>query len=173
MRPAELLSRLIDRCYLPPLRRIMPAETFRYAACGGLNMAADAVWYCMIYHFVVAERFFDLGVVVLSPHIAAMLAVFPITFFTGFWLNRHVAFRTASQPAGRQLFRYALSIVGSVLLTYGGLKFFVEVCGWWPTPSKLLTTAVTVVYSYLAARHFTFTGKRENRPAPVRPEHEG
>ena len=57
-----------------------------------------------------------------------------------------------------QLFRYALSIVGSLMLTYVGLKFFVEVCGIWPTPSKVITTLITVVYSFLAAKYFTFRG---------------
>ena len=43
-----------------------------------------------------------------------------------------------------------------VLLTYAGLKFFVEVCGVWPTPAKMVTTLLTTVYSFLAAKYFTF-----------------
>lgn len=161
MKPATLITRLIDCFYWKPFRVIMPLQTFRYAACGGMNMVLDAVWYFVIYNFVVAHRFFDLGFVVLSPHIASMLVVFPITFFNGFWLNRNVAFRESPLSGTTQLFRYALSIGGSVLLTYAGLKLFVEVCGIWPTPSKLLTTAVTVIYSYLAAKYFTFRGAVE------------
>ena len=41
-------------------------------------------------------------------------------------------------------------------MTYGCIKFFVEVCGLWPTPSKVATSILTAVYSYLAARYFTF-----------------
>ena len=84
------------------------------------------------------------------------MLVFPITFFTGFWLNREVAFRRFAVPSGTQLIRYALSVGGSILLTYGCIKFFVEVCGLWPTPSKVATSILTAVYSYLAARYFTF-----------------
>ena len=155
---AQLITRLIDCFYWRPFRQFVPLQLFRYAACGGLNMVLDAVWYFVIYNFVVAHRYFDLGVVVLSPHIASMLVVFPITFFNGFWLNRYVAFRRSPLSGKTQLFRYVLSILGSVLLTYAGLKFFVEVCGFWPTPSKVLTTGVTVVYSFLAAKYFTFRG---------------
>lgn len=158
MRLAEAITRLIDCFYLKPLRPILPLQTFRYAACGGMNMVLDAVWYFVIYNFIVAHRFFDLGFVILSPHIASMILVFPITFFNGFWLNRHIAFRHSPLTGKTQLFRYALSIGGSLLLTYAGLKFFVEVCHVWPTPSKLLTTVITVVYSYLAAKYFTFRG---------------
>ena len=67
-----------------------------------------------------------------------------------------MAFRQSPIGAGTQLFRYLLSVAGSVLLTYAGLKFFVEVCGVWPTPAKMLTTLLTTVYSFLAAKYFTF-----------------
>lgn len=158
---AKLITTVIDCFYWKPFRPLLLLQTFRYAACGGLNMVLDAVWYFVIYHYIVAERFFDLGVVVLSPHIASMLVVFPITFFNGFWLNRNVAFKSSPLSGQTQLFRYALSIVGSILLTYAGLKFFVEVCGFWPTPSKVLTTILTVIYSFLAAKYFTFRGALE------------
>lgn len=119
-------------------------------------MVLDLLWYFVIYHFVVAQRFIDLGIVVISPHVASLVVVFPITFLTGFWLNRNVAFRATEFGSGPQLVRYALSVVGSLLLNYVCIKLFVEVVGIWPTPAKALTTAVCVVYSYLAGRYFTF-----------------
>ena len=92
MRLADSLIRIIDKFYVRPLTRIVSRRMFRYAVCGGANMVLDLMWYFLIYHFVVAERYIDLGVVVVSPHVAALVVVFPITFFTGFWLNRNVAF---------------------------------------------------------------------------------
>ena len=161
MQLAKGIIQAIDCFYRPPVTAILPLQTFRYACCGGLNMLLDALWYAVIYNFIVAHRFFDLGVVVISPHIASMCLVFPITFFNGFWLNRNVAFRQSPLSGGVQLVRYALSIGGSLLLTYVGLKFFVEVCHIWPPPSKLITTVITVVYSFLAAKYFTFRGSIE------------
>lgn len=161
MRLAEIIRRTVDWFYWPPFRTVMPLQTFRYGVCGGANMCLDALWYFVIYNFIVAHRFIDLGVVVISPHIASMIVVFPITFFNGFWLNRNVAFRHSPLSGCEQLVRYGLSIVGSVVITYVGLKFFVEVCHIWPTPSKLLTTVITVIYSYLAAKYFTFRGAKE------------
>ena len=34
---ARRLTRIIDIFYLPPLRRLVPLQTFRYAVCGGVN----------------------------------------------------------------------------------------------------------------------------------------
>ncbi len=157
MRISELIIRAIDWFYIKPVRALLPRQVFRYAVCGGVTyMLFDPLCYFLFYNFIVAHRYFDLGIVVVSPHIAAMILVFPFTFFVGFWLNRYVAFRQSPIGAGTQLFRYLLSVAGSVLLTYAGLKFFVEVCGVWPTPAKMLTTLLTMVYSFLAAKYFTF-----------------
>ena len=119
-------------------------------------MILDAVWYFVIYHYIVAERFVDLSFVVVSPHIASLIVVFPITFFTGFWLNRNVAFRVTHLSSSKQLLRYLLSVIGSIIINYVCMKLFVESLHIWPTPSKVLTTAISVVYSFIAARYFTF-----------------
>lgn len=152
----QLLIRLVDWLYLTPFKRLVSRDIFAYGLCGGANMALDTLWYFVIYHYIVAERFIDLGVVVVSPHIASLIVVFPITFFTGFWLNRNVAFRATEYKTRGQLIRYALSVLGSIALNYLCMKLFVEHLYIWPTPSKMLTTAVSVVYSFLAAKYFTF-----------------
>ena len=154
---AELIIRAIDWFYIRPVAAVLPRQVFRYVVCGGVTyILFDPVCYFLFYNFIVAHRYVDLGFVVVSPHIAAMILVFPFTFFVGFWLNRYVAFGRSPVGAGTQLLRYLLSVAGSVLLTYAGLKFFVEVCGVWPTPAKMVTTLLTTVYSFLAAKYFTF-----------------
>ena len=155
---ARALRRAIDWFYRRPFSCVISETVFRYGACGAITLSVDAVSYALIYHFLVAGRYFDLGFVVMSPHIASLVLVFPITFFTGFWLNRYVAFRTLPVAAGKQLGRYLLTVVGSILLNYACMKFLVEVCGLWPTPSKCITSLAVALYSYLAARYYTFKG---------------
>lgn len=153
---AQRLINIVDALYIKPLHGIISRDLFGYGLCGAINMMLDIVWYFIIYHYVVCAKFIDVGFVVISPHIFSLLLVFPITFFTGFWLNRNVAFRITNISSRKQLFRYALSVVGSVIINYVCMKLFVEVCVIWPTPSKMLTTLISVCYSYLMARYVTF-----------------
>lgn len=153
---SKWLISIVDALYIPQIRRFFPRDIFGYGLCGGLNMMLDTLWYFLLYHYVVCEQFVDLGVVVMSPHIVTLCLVFPITFFTGFWLNRNVAFRVTHFSSSRQLARYALSVVGSILINYLCMKVFVEILYIWPTPSKMLTTVISTCYSFLAARYFTF-----------------
>ena len=134
----------------------MPRQTFRYAVCGGANLVLNWVLYFVVFHFVLQKRNIDLGFYLISSHIATLCIVFVITFFTGFWLNRNIAFRATEYKTRGQLIRYALSVLGSIALNYLCMKLFVEHLYIWPTPSKMLTTAVSVVYSFLAAKYFTF-----------------
>lgn len=156
---ATVITRAMERLYVAPLRKIVPQRIFLYGACGALNMTLDAMWYFFIYHFVVCRRFVDLGFVVISPHILSLIIVFPITFLTGFWLNRNVAFRSVQVSGRRQLCRYVLTVAGSLLLNYLCMKVLVEQVGLWATPSKVATTLICTAYSYLAGRYYTFTEK--------------
>ena len=153
---------IIDTLHLKPFRALVSRDIFSYAICGATNMALDTLWYYIIYHYIVAERFINLGIIIISPHIASLLIAFPITLFTGFWLNRNVAFRVDKLPQGKQLVKYAISVIGSLLINYVCMKFFVEHLHIWATPSKMLTTVVCVIYSYLAAKYFTFRANRAN-----------
>lgn len=147
---------VIDALYVPPFSRLVSREIFGYGLCGALNMALDTLWYFVIYHYIIAERFIDLGFVVVSPHIASLVVVFPITFFTGFWLNKYVAFRVTDYSKHNRLIRYAFSVLGSIVLNYVSMKLLVEYFMLWPTPSKMLTTLITACYSFLAAKFYTF-----------------
>lgn len=162
MKAAELITRAVDLFYIAPIRKVVPQQMFRYGVCGATNMALDSVWYFVIYHFIVCKRFIDLGVVVVSPHIASLALVFPITFFTGFWLNRNVAFRTTEVKSARQMRRYALTVAGAVVLNYICMKLLVEGAGLWATPSKSITTVISTIYSFLAAKYYTFRGQSGN-----------
>jgi putative flippase GtrA len=107
----------------------------------------------------------ELEFTAISAHIAAFLMVFPITFTTGFLLAKYVTF-TASELIGRiQLFRYGVTVAGAILLNYVFLKLFVEYVGFYATLSKVFTTVIVVIYSYLLQRYFSFRTGRLKKSA--------
>ncbi len=154
---ARSITQLLDIFYLEAFKKIIPRHTFRYGVCGVANsICLDSIFFYLIYHFLVSMRPVDLGFYTLSPEIASLIIVFPITFTIGFWLNRNVAFHATEERANRQVSKYALSVCGSIILSYISLRFLVEVCGVWATPAKTASSIIVALYSYLAARYFTF-----------------
>lgn len=151
----NLIIRVVDWFYFPFLHFI-PHEIFRYAFTGGLNTLFDLLLYFVTYRYILDRQIVDLGFVAISPHIAAFLMVFPVTFLSGFILAKYVTFR-ASELRGRiQLFRYGITVFGAIILNYVFLKLFVEYFGWYATFSKGVTTVIVVIYSYLSQRYFSF-----------------
>jgi len=151
----DIIIQTVDWFYFPILHFI-PREIFRYAATGGFNTLFDLLLYFITYRYILDRQIVDLGFIAISPHIAAFLMVFPITFLSGFILAKYVTF-SASELRGRiQLFRYGVTVFGAIILNYVFLKLFVEHFGWYATFSKGVTTLIVILYSYLSQRYFSF-----------------
>lgn len=151
----ESLIKFIDAFYFL-FRRFLPLKTYRYAVCGGGNLVFDIFLYFIFHNFIVAKQNVDLFFVVLSPHIASLFFVFPITFVTGFLLQKFITFEKSNLPWKVQFFRYFLVAMGALVLSYICMKFFVDLLGFYPTPSKILTVFIAVAYSYILQNKFSF-----------------
>ena len=164
---ARIITKIIDFFYIP-FRKIMPEQLFRYAACGGGNLVLDWILYFLIYNFVIGHDLVNLSLVVgrwsleqaITPHIATLCIVFPITLLTGFWLQKYVTFTTSQLNSWRQLSRYIFIVGVNLAINYFGLKLCVEIWGWYPTPSKMVITLITVAISYFGQKYYTFRTKK-------------
>ena len=157
---SQIITKIIDFFYRP-FSKYVPQQLFRYAACGSGNMVLDRVLYFVVYNFVVGHElvYITLPVVseiCLTPHNMSLLIVFPITLLTGFWLNKYVTFTQSSLRGYKQLWRYILIVAVNLLVNYFGLKLLVEVCGIYPTPSKMIITIITVIISFFGQKYFSF-----------------
>jgi len=152
---AGAIIRFIDFFYFPFLR-FLPKETFRYAVAGGANVVLDLLLYFTFYNFIFAKNNVDLLFVVMSPHIASLFFVFPITFTTGFLLNRFVSFPDSNLHWRIQVFRYFMVGMGALILSYLLMKLFVDVLHFYPTPSRLISVILVILYSYFSQRKYSF-----------------
>ena len=138
----------------------MPLQTFRYAACGGMNTVLGLTVYFVGYQYIFAREIFDFGFFAFKPHIAAMFLSFCFSFSFGFLLNKYVVF-TGSNLKGRiQLFRYFLSFSFSLVINYFLLKLLVEIFLWNALLSQVITTCIIITISYLTQKRFSFKEKK-------------
>lgn len=177
-RLAQIITQIIDFFY-PPFRKWIPEQVFRYAACGGGNMVLDWVLYFLVYNYMVGHEIVQLSIfhsqLSITPHIASLCIVFPITLLTGFWLQKYVTFNNVQRDKGqstkessvpsqtfRQAFRYILIVAVNLAINYFGLKLCVETLGWYPTPSKMCITIVTIIISFIGQKYYTFRTKNNS-----------
>jgi len=155
----HVINSILDIFY-PPFRKFMPLQTFRYAACGGINTLLGLIVYFIGYRYIFEKEVFDFGFFAFKPHIAALFLSFVVSFCVGFLLNKYIVF-TGSNLRGRiQLFRYGMSFVINLVINYLLLKLFVEILHWLAMPSQIITTIIIVTISYLSQKHFSFSTKK-------------
>lgn len=155
MTVSGIVTKVVDWFYVGPLRMI-PRPTFRYAAVGGANALLNMFIFWASFNFLLRKQDTDFGVVVISAPILAFLIAFVITFCIGFYLARNVAFSGSPLRGRVQLFRYGQVVVLNLAVNYFGLKLLVEGCGFYPSISYAAIQIITIVFSYLAQRFYTF-----------------
>jgi putative flippase GtrA len=155
---SHFILSVVDWFY-PMFQKLMPKQTYRYAACGGFNTILDIGLFFIAYNYILVKSTVQFGNIVISGHIASFMMSFIVTFPTGFYLSRYVVFQETSVTKREQLGKYFLVVFGCILLNYIFLKIFVDSFGWYPTPSKILTTVFVVMFSYFSQKNFTFKAK--------------
>lgn len=78
---SELIIKVVDWFYVKPVAAILPRQTYRYAVCGAVNVVFGWGCYFLAYNYLFDKQLLDLGLVVLTPHVATMFFIFPFTFF--------------------------------------------------------------------------------------------
>ncbi|MBE9488182.1 MAG: GtrA family protein [Bacteroidetes bacterium] len=151
------IIKLIDKIYFPIFRRYIPLQTFRYGLCGGANMVLDMLIYFFIFHYALWKQDLDLGFVTISPQIAAFLLTFPITFITGLWLAKNISFQNSPLRDTTQTIRYLMVTIGNIGIKYLGIKTLVYLLIY-PSIANAIMTVVTVIFSYIMQKYFTFKG---------------
>jgi putative flippase GtrA len=149
------ILQIIDWFY-PWFKKIMPKQTFRYAACGGFNTLTDITLFFVAYNFIFHKKPIQTPVILISAPIASFLFSFLVTFPVGFYLSRYVVFQQTEAKKTVQLRKYFMVVMGCLFLNYIFLKLFIEVFHWYPTPSKIVTTFFVIIFSYLSQKHYTF-----------------
>lgn len=152
---------VIDAVHAGYFKFIAP-QKFRYAVCGGGNTALNIAIYFVTYNFILRKRVLHLPGFAISPHIAAFLIAFAVTFPIGFYLNLYVVFEGSYLKRRQQLFRYFVVAMICILLNYIFIKLFVEEFGWYPTPSAMATTCILIIFSYLMQQNFSFKKAKNN-----------
>ena len=143
--------------FYPLFRPFMDLQTFRYLAVGGSNTMLDIFLYFVSYNFVLEKKIITVpGFGAISPHIGAFIIAFAITFPIGFMLMRAMVFPNSVLRGRIQLVRYFSVAMLNIFLNYVLLKLFVEQLRFYPTPSKIITTGIIIIITFLLQRSFTF-----------------
>jgi putative flippase GtrA len=175
-----LIIAIIDFVH-KPFSKWIPAQTFRYLACGGGNTLLGIVLFSIIYNLVfngkdVTVGFVDfsfiqklvayitrngrfefLDDVQIGSRVATMAMTMSVNVPIGFLLSSYVVFPESQIHSRVQLFRYLTATLTFALLTYVLTRTFEIML---PVVrgdiANIFVTAIIAVLSYLSQRFYTF-----------------
>lgn len=141
-----------------PFARWIPTQTFRYLACGGSNTVLNWVIYSVSFNVWLHrhDSFHLTRDIIITAPVLAYIISFCISFPIGFILSRHVVFPESNLHGRVQFFRYALTTVTFIILTYVLIKLFAIILPFRADISYIFVMVITAVLSYLSQRFFTF-----------------
>jgi putative flippase GtrA len=151
----NIIRRIIDFFY-PPFQKYLSIQLFRYGLTGATNLVFDWFLYFLIYNFVLRHEMLNLGIVTLSSHIATMTIKIPIVLFSGFLLQKYVTFSASNKSGKTQLIRYSTVFLINLVINYLGLKILVDILDFWPTPSNMIISILTIFLSFFSQKNYTF-----------------
>ncbi len=153
----DLISKIIEWLYLPLLRKIFPRELFRYGVCGAITILLDWFLFWLCYNYLFDQRNQDAGFFVFSAYTLSKLVSAPTAALAGFWLQKNITFRASSLRHATQFLRYLLVFCANFLVNILiGKDFLVEQFGFWATPANMAVTVLTIAFSFLMQKYFTF-----------------
>ncbi len=156
-RARQLILGFID-FFHKPFASFIPAQTFRYLACGGsntvLNIFLDAFAFNTIMHRHPATIY---QVITISAEVGAWALSYPINIAIGFTLSRYIVFPESNLHGHKQLFRYTLIAITFVLISFLLIeagKIYLPMVN--QTVRYTLVCIIITLFSYISQRKFTF-----------------
>ena len=142
--------------FYPLFKRFMPLQTFRYAVCGSSNVLLEIGLYFISYNYILHKQVLNLGFMAFKPYTAALWMAFCVSFPTGFLMSKYIVFNTSPLRGRIQFLRYILIVGINLLLNYTIIKILVEEMHFYPTIARTFATGISIIFSYLSQKHFTF-----------------
>ena len=140
-----------------PVARWIPAQTFRYLACGGTNTVLNIfIQFIAINYIIHRQPVHIYGNYKITPEVSAYIIAFCFSFPPGFILSRHIVFPESNLHGRIQFFRYGLTTVTFIFISYVLVRFFAYVNPQHPTFSYTIVCIITAILSYISQRTFTF-----------------
>lgn len=157
----KIIVKILNILYILPIQKVIPKQTFFYAMCGGGNMLFDTILYTFVYHFVLKKMPLTIFDYEITSAIASFLITFPFVFGLGLWLAKNISFTNSDNSDKKQSIRYLSVTIANFFIKFYGIELLITV-NIWPSFANVSMTVITVIFSYMMQRYYTFKGYKFN-----------
>ncbi len=138
------------------LHRLTNSNVVRFFLSAGVAALVDVVIYFITINYIIVADRVQLGNYSASNHNFSLCISYSCGVVVNFLLTKYAVFNESELSSLKQFRRFALIAFLGFFANYGLLRFFVEVCGIYPTVSRIIAALSLGVASYYVHKLFTF-----------------
>lgn len=144
--------------FYPIFQRFFPYDVYAYLTVGAFNTALNIILFAFFYHYVLPTEGLHVFGMSIASYTVSLVIAFIATVPTGFWLAKHFAFKSTTDPGKsiKQLGKYFLVVLQGLGSDYLLLVGFILFVGIQPTLAKILSTIFVLGVNFLLQKYFTF-----------------
>ncbi len=138
------------------LHKITSNNVVRFFLSAGVATLVDVIVYFITINYFIKESRVQIGNYSASDHNFALCISYSFGVVVNFLLTKYAVFNESELGGVKQFRRFALIAFLGFFANYGLLRLFVEVFGFYPTPSRIIAALSLGVASYYVHKLFTF-----------------
>lgn len=138
------------------LQRALNNKVIRFFLSAGIATFVDVIIYFMTINYFISGDRVQFGRYSASDHNFALCISYSCGVIVNFLLTKYAVFSDSELGGTKQFRRFSLIAFLGFFANYGMLRLFVEVFGFYPTPSRMASALSLGVASYYVHKLFTF-----------------
>lgn len=147
---------------MPVLSKSETLNTFyqhkmvRFFLSAGIATVADVLVYYTIINYVLKHQSIQFNHFRVSAHEFTLTISYSVGIIVNFLITKYTVFNESNLRARKQFIRFATIAFVGFFANYALLRFFVELCGFWPTAGRISSALSLGFASYYIHKLFTF-----------------
>lgn len=142
------------------LFRTLNHRVVKFFLSAGVATLIDVLIYFVVIKYMLHYQRVVIGVYSASAHNFTLCISYSCGVVINFLLTKYAVFSESTVAGSKQFRRFALIAFLGFFANYGLLRLFVEVIGFYPTPSRIASALSLGVASYYVHKLFTFKIKK-------------
>lgn len=139
--------------------KLLQNKVIRFFLSAGIATLADVVIYFITFSYILEKESVNIFRREVTAHEFSLFISYSCGVIINFLLTKYAVFNESNLTGRKQFFRFTLIAGIGFFANYSLLRFFVEVCGFLPTLSRVFSALSLGVASFYVHRLFTFKVK--------------
>lgn len=131
-------------------------KVVKFFLSAGIATLVDVFIYFLIFSYILEKKRVDVFNYKASAHEFSLLISYSCGVVVNFLLTKYAVFNESDLASRKQFSRFVLIASIGFFANYCLLRFFVEICGFWPTISRIFSALSLGIASFYIHRLFTF-----------------